>query len=125
MSGSYRTNQYRKMVKGWHPVRNPDSDLPSAGAYDRLLPCDLIVYDASFVRLKEVTASYTFDLRKKVKWMRSITVGVTGDNLWLWSKYPGFDPDVSTQDDESSLRRVDIDSYPKSRKVVLNLNIRF
>lgn len=28
MAGGYATNQYRYMLDAWHPVRNPDSDLP-------------------------------------------------------------------------------------------------
>ena len=125
MAGSSRTNQYRRMLDGWHPVRNPEGDLPRAGAFARMLPSDLMLYDASFLRLKEVSLSYTFDLKKHVKWMKSITVGLTGDNLWLLTGYTGYDPDVSTNSSDSALRRVDIDAYPKARKVILNLNIRF
>lgn len=125
MSGSYRTNQYRKMADAWHPVRNPESDIPRAGAYDRMLPSDLIIYDASFLRLKEVTASYTFDVKKHLKWIRRITLSVTGDNLWVWTKYPGFDPDVSTQGEDVVARRVDIDAYPKARKIIFTLGLKF
>ena len=125
MSGSYRTNQYRKMLSSWHPVRNPESDVPRAGAYDRMLPSDFIIYDASFLRLKEVSASYTFDVKKKLKWVKGITLGVTGDNLWVWTKYPGFDPDVSTQGEDVTARRVDIDAYPKARKIIFTLGFRF
>ena len=125
MAGSYRTNQYRKMADAWHPVRNPESDLPRAGAYDRMLPSDLIIYDASFLRLKEVTASYTFDVKKHLKWIRRITLSVTGDNLWVWTKYPGFDPDVSTQGEDVVARRVDIDAYPKARKIIFTLSLKF
>ena len=125
MSGSYRTNQYRKMLSSWHPVRNPESDVPRAGAYDRMLPSDFIIYDASFLRLKEVSASYTFDVKKKLKWVKGITLGVTGDNLWVWTEYPGFDPDVSTQGEDVTARRVDIDAYPKARKIIFTLGFRF
>ena len=125
MSGSYRTNQYRRMAQAWHPVRNPDSDVPRAGAYDRMLPSDFIIYDASFLRLKEVSASYSFDVKKALKWVRTITLGVTGDNLWVWTKYPGFDPDVSTTSEDVVARRVDIDAYPKARKVIFTLSFRF
>jgi hypothetical protein len=80
---------------------------------------------ADFLRLKEVTASYTFDLKKHLKWIRRITLSVTGDNLWVWTKYPGFDPDVSTQGEDVVARRVDIDAYPKARKVIFSLSLRF
>lgn len=125
MAGSYQTNQYRKMLNSWHPVRNPNSNIPRAGTTDRMLPSDFQIYDASYLRLKSVNVSYTFDLRKKVKWLRDITVGVSGENLWLWSKYSGFDPDVSTESGSSALRRIDLGAYPKARMIVFNLQIRY
>ena len=38
MSGSTFTNQYRYMLDSWHPVRNPNSDLPRAGSIDTHVP---------------------------------------------------------------------------------------
>ncbi|MBR2326422.1 MAG: TonB-dependent receptor [Alistipes sp.] len=125
MGGGSWTNQYRKMINSWHPVRNPNSDIPRAGAATPMLPSNFQIYDASYLRLKSVNISYTFDLRKKIKWLRDITLGVSGENLWLWSKYAGFDPDVSTESDSSTLRRIDLGAYPKARTIVFNLQIRY
>ena len=68
MSGSYYTNQYRYMLDAWHPVRNPESDLPRAGQMaGAALPSSFMVHDASYLRLKNLSVSYTFDFRKKEK----------------------------------------------------------
>ena len=125
MGGGSYTNQYRFALNSWHPVRNPDSDQPMAGSSRWLLPSDKMVYDASYLRLKDVTLQYTFNMPKTFKAFRELTVGVSGSNLWLLSKYPGFDPDVSTESGESTLRRVDKNSYPTSKRVVANLSVRF
>lgn len=127
MGGSYRTNQYRYMLDSWHPIRNPQSDTPRAGGSQVMLPSSNFVHDASYLRLKDVNVQYTWDLRKKFKKpvMREITVGLTGSNLWLLTGYNGFDPDVSTQSEDSTLRRVDMNAYPPSRKFVVNLALRF
>ena len=53
-----------------------------------------------------------------------MTFTLTGDNLALWTKYNGFDPDVSTSG-ESTLRRVDMGAYPKARMVVLGVQLRY
>ena len=107
-NGSPYTNQYKYMQNSWHPVRNPNSNLPMAGSYDAL-PSDRLVHDASYLRLKNISASYTFDMRKVTKnRLRDIRVSVSGENLYLWKKYNGFDPDVSTSSSNSALRRVDI-----------------
>lgn len=125
MAGGYATNQYRYMLDSWHPVRNPDSDLPRAGTDDILVPSDLQIHDASYLRLKSVNISYTFDLRKKTKVLRDITLSLSGENLWLWTEYNGFDPDVSTESSGSTLRRVDLGAYPRSRMFVFSLQLRY
>ena len=113
MAGGNTTNQYRYMVNSWHPVRNPDSDYPRAGGtMSKDVPSDRMVYDASYVRLKNVSLGYTLDMSKKVKWLKDITFNLSGENLLLWKKYNGFDPDVSSSGSESTLRRLDMGAYP-------------
>jgi hypothetical protein len=62
---------------------------------------------------------------KKGKIFKDMTFTLTGDNLALLTKYNGFDPDVSTNSDNSTLRRVDMGAYPKSRMVVLSVQLRY
>ena len=99
MAGSQFANQYRYMLDAWHPVRNPNSDIPRAGAKsDAALPSDFMIHDASYLRLKNVTLAYTFDLRKKCSWLRDLTLSVSGESLYLWEKYNGVDPDVWSEE---------------------------
>lgn len=124
MSGTYCTNQYRYMLNAWHPTRNPDSDIPVAGgAGSSHLPSSFEVHDASYLRLKTVSLSYTFHFSKS--FVRSLNVGVSADNLWLLTNYNGFDPDVSTEGTSSVLRRVDTGAYPRARKIVGTVQIKF
>lgn len=127
MSGSTTTNQYRYMLNAWHPVRNPQSDIPAAGqSAGAALPSSYMVHDASYLRLKNISVAYTFDFRKKDNFIfREITVGVSGENLYLWKNYNGFDPDVSSEGTSSTLRRADIGAYPKARTIMFNLNFKF
>lgn len=123
MAGSYTSNQYRYMLNAWHPVRNPESDYPRAGTDDRMLPSSFAVHDASYLRLKSASISYSFDLSKKTP-LKDLTVGLSGTNLFLLTNYNGFDPDVSTSD-ESTLRRVDMGAYPQSRMIIFSLQLRY
>ena len=54
-------------------------------------------------------------------------MGVSADNLFLWTRYNGFDPDVSTkvEDQESTIRRADIGAYPRPRKIIGMLQLKF
>jgi len=124
MAGTTQTNQYRYMKDCWHPVKNPDSDLPRADASSRLLCSSFAVHDASYVRLKTLSVNYTFDLSRRWSWARSLTLGLSGDNLFLWAPYNGFDPDVSTSSSSTSLRRVDMNAYPRAKMLVLSAQIK-
>ena len=125
MSGGYYTNQYRYMLDAWHPVRNPESDIMRAGIGGYNVPSSFQVHDASYLRFKTLSVSYNWNFKKNRKNpVRSLTLGVTGENLFLWTKYNGFDPDVSTSSDNAALRRVDMGAYPRERSIVLNLKIR-
>ena len=124
MGGGYSTNQYRYMLDCWHPVRNPDSMHPKAGIGYNLMPSSRQVHDASYLRLKTVSIAYTLPF-KKGKTFKDMTFTLTGDNLALWTEYNGFDPDVSTSKDNSTLRRVDMGAYPKSRMVVFSVQLRY
>lgn len=126
MAGSRFTNQYRYMLNSWHPERNPDSNIPRAGGkVDAAMPSDFMIHDASFLRLKNVTLSYRLDLHKMKIPFRDVTFSVLGDNLWLWKKYNGFDPDVSSEGTSSTLRRVDLGAYPKARTITFSIQVRY
>ncbi len=125
MAGSIYTNQYRYMLQAWHPVRNPNSDIPRAGTGEQIAS-DRYVYDASYIRLKNITLSYRFDLRNATKnVLRDLTLTLSGENLYLWKYYNGFDPDVSSSSDTSTLRRVDDGAYPKPRTITFGVQIRY
>ena len=118
-SGSRAYNKYRYMLNAWDPELNPDSDIPRAGKED-YNASDRMIYDASYIRLKEVSLSYRFDISKK--WCKSIVLGASGENLLLWKRYNGFDPDVSTS---ATTRRIDNGAFPRPRTFVINLQMNF
>src|SRR5690606_67504 len=78
------TNQYTYMLNGWHPVRNPNSELPRAGSNDGIAS-DRMVYDASYLRLKSVSLGYNLDVSKMTNnRLRDIRLALSGENLFLW-----------------------------------------
>lgn len=120
MAGSRRTNQYAYMVNCWHPVKNPDSDLPRAGVFDgNAVNSSFLIHDASHIRLKTVSVGYRFNLKSKV--LRELELVCSGENLYLWSNYNGFDPDVSS----GGINGYDVSAYPKPLRVVCSINLRY
>ncbi len=115
------TNKYRYMIDCWHPIRNPEGNLPGAYMQDSYRS-DRYIHDASYLRLKNLSVSYTLDLSKKVKWARDITFAAYVDNLFLLTKYNGYDPDISSS---SSVRRLDNAAYPNPRTYMFSIKFRY
>lgn len=125
-AGCRRTNQYNYMINAWHPVRNPDSNYPRAGINDGAnLPSTFQVHDASFLRLKNVTLGYTFKFKSLP--LKDATFSISGENLCIWTKYNGFDPDVADVDADTGTitRHMDLSAYPKARRVVFSVQLRY
>src|SRR6185503_9715983 len=76
----------------------------SAGLYNGLEASDYFVEDASYVKLRELSVSYTVNssmltrLRLN-KYARGIKLALIGRNLFTWTNYSGFDPDVTSGGD--------------------------
>lgn len=124
-TGTYLSNQYRYMVNAWHPVRNPNSDYPRADSKDDI-PNDRFVHSATFLRFKNFSVAYPFDLSKITrKRLQSISLSLGGNNLVLWKHYNGYDPEVSTQSGGSTMRRMDNGAYPSSRTITFGAELKF
>lgn len=123
-AGGRNTNQYRFMKNAWHPLRNPDSNIPAPGYYENAVPSDFMVFDASYLRLQDLSVGYTFNFKKGF-FLKDLTLTLAGNNLLLFKYYNGFDPDVSSESSGSTVRRMDVGAYPKARKVVFSIQIRY
>lgn len=83
---------------------------------------DFIVEDGSFVRLKNVTLSYNFDL-KRLKLIQALKVFVTGSNLLTLTKYTGYDPEVNSRGENSMTPGVDSGGIPQFRSFSAGFNV--
>jgi len=81
------------------------------------------IEDGSFFRLQNVTLGYTFKLPFSGG-ARTTRVYVSGDNLLLFTKYSGYDPEVFI-DAGTASRGVDYLSYPRPRTYTTGLRIQF
>ena len=87
---------------------------------------DWAVEDGSFLRLSTLTLGYSLpkSLLSKVK-IQNLRFYVTGYNLFCWTSYSGYDPEVSTRRKTNLTPGVDYSAYPKSRSFVFGLNLNF
>ena len=113
-------------------VKNPGTKIPHTSINDpndndRI--SDRYVEDGSFLRIKNITLGYTFpkallNIRRKIENLR---VYVNIQNLYTFTKYTGYDPEVgaSTQDSTGLTYGLDNGRYPSPAMYSFGLNITF
>lgn len=84
------------------------------------------IEDASFLRLASLTIGYTIPehLTKKIR-LNRVRIYATGTNLFCWTPYSGYDPEVDTRRATPLTPNVDYSAYPKSRSWVFGINLSF
>ncbi len=87
---------------------------------------DRRIYDASYLRIKNITLGYTLpkDLLKN-NLLSSIRCYVSLDNLKTFSDYPGYTPETNSFGNSTTMMGVDYSTYPLSRRCVFGVSIVF
>ncbi|WP_187260512.1 SusC/RagA family TonB-linked outer membrane protein [Pontibacter beigongshangensis] len=80
--------------------------------------------DGSFVRLRNVKLTYTFDesLTSRIK-LKGLSIYAYGNNLLTWTNYSWYDPEISLGSPLSMGE--DNGRYPRARQAGLGLNLNF
>ena len=100
----------------------------AAGLYNGLVASDYFVEDGSYVKLRELSVSYTFgpNVLRAVGLDRvasGVKLALIGRNLYTWTKYTGFDPEVTSGNDFNF--RIDGFRYPNFRTVTGQIELSF
>ena len=83
----------------------------------------------AYLRLNNLALGYNLNTAKLGinKWVQTVRVSVTGQNLALWTKYTGYDPEVNNDRSVNGITSYGIDylSYPKAKTILFGLNVGF
>ncbi|MFX1707801.1 SusC/RagA family TonB-linked outer membrane protein [Chitinophaga sp. CC14] len=81
---------------------------------------EMYMYDATNIRLRELSLSYRIPL--KWKWIRNMRMGIVGRNLFFFELHAPFDPEVS-MGTGNGLQGVDVFGLPPTRSMGINLRL--
>jgi len=87
---------------------------------------DAYVEDGSFIRLQNISLAYTFPKT----WVKRISlenakVYCNIQNVYTWTKYKGYDPEVGSLYGNTLLGGIDYGRYPSPRIYTIGLNVSF
>jgi hypothetical protein len=97
---------------------NPNNNYPKLRDDRQTRFADWWVEDGTFIRVQTVSLGYTIPLRKQVKFMESIRLYSTVDNLFTFTKFKGYDPEVGANGIYSG-------GYPRLRKWTFGVDFNF
>ena len=80
------------------------------------------VDDGSFVKLREISLSYSFG---KSRLFNDLTISLSGRNLISWDNYRGYDPEVNAGGQSTLLRGIDFGAVPIPRTYRIGVAARF
>jgi len=139
-SGQDRTgqaNSYSTVLNAWTPTNQNTSIAEDRPAYVRYQTeiYSTKVENGSFIRGRNITLGYTFRpaTLSSINFTR-LRVYAQVQNLFLITKYKGYDPETSTYNDTSNFTHNDSSNftqgiqfydYPKPRTFLLGLNVSF
>lgn len=84
------------------------------------------VEDGSFLKINNISLGYTLpkSLTQKVK-LSNVRFYATGYNLYTFTKYSGYDPEVNTYPNNGLTPGIDWGAYPSAISLVFGANITF
>ncbi len=126
----YAEGTYRNIIKeAWTDrwsAENPNGTYPRLGYSSNLFAAamDRFVEDGSYLRLKNITLNYDVPI-KPDNFIDSANVYVTGTNLFTWTDYSGYDPEITTFMYDGLIQGVDWNNKPNSKSVLVGVNLTF
>ncbi len=112
--GSYSPNTVKITSRNWHNRYYERNNVEAAK------------YDATFLKLREVTIGYT--IPKTVFGnmpIQDVRISLVGRNLALWTENPHFDPETLSMSGGTLQPGIENMAFPSSRSIGFNVNVKF
>lgn len=118
-------NQLRTVMDRYTET-NPNGKLPRFvnGQVNNVAMSDRYVEDGSYLRIQNVTLGYNIprNLTNRAR-INNIRLYLSLQNLWTFSKYSGYDPEIGAFNNNIRLMNVDAGHYPNPRTLTVGANI--
>jgi hypothetical protein len=114
-NGTYSPNTTRITEEAWYYYNAFRRDNVEANTFD-----------ASYVKLREVSISYNFSKKiTQAARVQNMSLSLVGNNLALWTKVPDIDPDTQAINGGTLLPGFEVLQLPSSKSYGVKLNVSF
>ncbi|MBZ4033258.1 TonB-dependent receptor [Flavobacterium sp. 17A] len=127
MNSNLGTN-YLTEAADFYSATNLDGSLPTPSSYNHInnAVSSRMVENGSYLRIQNVTLGYSLpsDIISKIKLSR-LRVYASGQNLFTFTKYTGYDPEVGAYNQDALMSGIDNGRYPVPRLISFGFNVEF
>jgi TonB-linked SusC/RagA family outer membrane protein len=124
------SNNMRTILDAWTPENQNTMlaalRLPSDNNFGENEKDSFMLHKGDFLRIRNIALSYTFSpkILGKLKLVNDLSIGVSVENLWVFTAYPGYDPEVGAFTTDTG-QSISFYSYPRPTTISANLKITF
>ncbi|MCB0635636.1 MAG: SusC/RagA family TonB-linked outer membrane protein, partial [Lewinella sp.] len=110
-------------------LANPGTDIPRPTTNDNNRNnrmSDRFIEDASYLRIQNVRLGYTLPqaLTQRIRIQR-LKLYVNAQNLFTFTNYSGYDPEIGSFNQDPLLQNVDMGRYPSPRLITFGVDVDF
>ncbi|MDO5980260.1 SusC/RagA family TonB-linked outer membrane protein [Flavivirga spongiicola] len=114
-------NQLTDVLNHWTPTNtNPSSPVISSNNLFR--GSTEFIEDGSYIKIRTINLAYNIPT-DKVSWLNNAQVYVNAQNMFTFTKYSGYDPEVSGYADGDLRLGVDNNVYPSTKVISMGLRL--
>ena len=116
-------NESNRVLERWTPT-NTNTMVPRANNIRPRWLYSPMVEDASFLRVQSLTVGFRLPKRAFVP-AQDARLYVMGENLFVLTRYTGFDPEVNSLGGDPAEPGVDVGAYPRARTWNAGISVAF
>jgi len=114
-------NVYHDLVNHWKPD-HPSNKYPVATTNRSAIFSDAYIEDGSYLKVKTLSLAYTFP-KLKMNHIDGLKVYFTGQNLFTFTDYKGYDPEVSYRGATNLEMGEDFGGYPQAKTYLFGVKL--
>lgn len=117
-------NQLKEVVNAWNGPGTSNT-IPRAYSTGRKGVLSNYLEDGSYLRIQTVSLAYNIPIPKSAKVFKSASVYFTAQNLYTFTDYSGYTPEISAYGTDNLSLGIDLNSYPQSRSYIFGVKLGF
>ncbi len=114
-------NQLAEVLNHWTP-NNPNPSSPVVSSNNLFRGSTEFVEDGSYIKIRTINLAYDIPT-DKISWLNNAQIYINAQNMFTFTNYSGYDPEVKAYGEGDLRLGVDNNVYPSTRVVSMGLRV--